>query len=129
MMPAPAAACGVDASSAGVVVLAPPHPSPDQHTSSSRVRRRSTASRALLMPPSGQGVRPCGGPGNACVLFASMAWRRLGAPALAAHPATAHVHVRRSSERPLVASQATKAEPSGRAASAFDLIRFWKSGL
>ena len=27
-----AAACGVDASSAGVVVLAPPHPSPDQHT-------------------------------------------------------------------------------------------------
>ena len=27
-----AAACGVDASSAGVVVLAPPHPAPDQHT-------------------------------------------------------------------------------------------------
>ena len=27
-----AQACGVDAASAGVVVLAPPHPSPDQHT-------------------------------------------------------------------------------------------------
>ena len=31
-----AAACGVDAKSAGVVILAPPHPTPDQHTIVSR---------------------------------------------------------------------------------------------